>query len=176
MESTSVKNRTTCLDCQGLIVISQRKYFFNMKVDVLTEILLDVPVKDVADYAGNPTNAPEWYVNIKSVEWKTPLPIQEGSQVAFVAKFLGKRLAYTYEVTEWTPGEKLVMSTANGPFPMETTYTWEALGANKTKMTLRNQGAPSGFSKIFAPIMTSSMRKANEKDLKNLKRILEKAQ
>jgi hypothetical protein len=35
--------------------------------------------------------------------------------------FLGGRLTYTYEITDFTPGERLVMRTAQGPFPMETT-------------------------------------------------------
>jgi uncharacterized membrane protein len=144
-----------------------------MPVDVLTEILVDRPCAEVAAYAGNPDNAPEWYVNIKSVEWRTPPPLRVGSRLAFVAHFLGRRLAYTYEFIELTPGERLVMRTAEGPFPMETTYTWEATGQRSTRMTLRNRGEPSGFGKLAAPIMAGAMRRANRKDLARLKAILE---
>jgi uncharacterized membrane protein len=142
-------------------------------VDVLTEIVINRPRDRVAAYAGDPTNAPEWYVNIKSIEWKTPPPVQVGSKMAFVASFLGRRMAYTYEVIDLAPGKRLVMRTAEGPFPMETTYTWESVDGDSTKMTLRNRGEPSGFSKIVAPMMVMAMRRANEKDLVRLKSVLE---
>lgn len=142
-------------------------------VDVFTKIIINKPVELVAEYAANPDNAPEWYVNIQSAEWKTPKPLMVGSEVAFVAHFLGRKLAYTYVFTEWIRGQKLTMRTAEGPFPMETTYTWKAVDASTTEMTLQNKGNPTGFSKLFAPFMAMMMRSANNKDLANIKRILE---
>lgn len=144
-----------------------------MPVDVLTETVISRPRDEVAAYVADPTNAPEWYVNIKSIEWKTPPPVGVGSRMDFVARFLGRRLAYTYEVVDLVPGERLVMRTAEGPFPMETTYTWEAAGDDATRMTLRNRGEPSGFARVGAVVMAAQMRRANRKDLANLKSLLE---
>jgi uncharacterized membrane protein len=144
-----------------------------MPVDVRTEIVIDRPADQVAAYAADPSNAPQWYVNISSVDWKTAPPLRLGSQVSFTAHFLGRRLAYTYEVVELLPGRRLAMRTADGPFPMETTYTWEPVSDGRTRMALRNRGEPSGFSRIAAPLMAAAMRRANEKDLMRLKTILE---
>ena len=144
-----------------------------MAVDVLTEIEIDRPPEVVSAYAGDPTNAPQWYVNIKSVDWLTPPPVAPGSRMSFVANFLGRRLAYTYEVVALDPGRRLVMRTAEGPFPMETTYTWEPVANGHTRMTLRNRGEPSGFARVGASLMSAAMTRANRKDLANLKRRLE---
>ena len=146
-----------------------------MAVDVQTETEIDRPRAEVAAYASNPDNATAWYTNIKSVEWKTPKPVAVGSKIAFVAQFLGRRIAYTYEVRELVPGERLVMSTDQGPFAMETTYTFQDMSTGGTRMTLRNRGEPSGFGKIAAPMMAKAMRRANQKDLERLKQILEAA-
>jgi uncharacterized membrane protein len=146
-----------------------------MGVDVQTEITIGRPVTDVAGFAGDPSNAPKWYENIQSVEWQTDPPLQVGSRVAFIARFLRRRLAYTYQITEYEPGQRLVMRTAQGPFPMQTTYIWTAVGDRSTRMSLRNEGEPSGFPKLAAPFMTMAMRRANRKDLARLRIILEEA-
>jgi uncharacterized membrane protein len=144
-----------------------------MAVDVLTEIEINRPRDEVSAFAADPANAPAWYKNIKAIEWQTSPPAVIGSRIRFRAGFLGRTLDYTYEVGELEPGRRFVMATAQGPFPMETTYTWEDAPDGATKMTLRNRGEPSGFAAVTAPVMTRAMRKANEADLRRLKELLE---
>jgi uncharacterized protein YndB with AHSA1/START domain len=144
-----------------------------MAVDVTTEVVIRRQPTDVAEYAGDPSNAPEWYANIDEVRWETEPPLRVGSRLAFVARFLGRRLEYTYEIVEFEPGSRMVMSTAEGPFPMETTYTWEPTADGATRMTLRNRGEPSGFARVAGSFMARAMRRANRDDLAALKRILE---
>jgi uncharacterized membrane protein len=144
-----------------------------MPIDVLTRVEIERPREEVAGYAADPTNATAWYENIDRVEWETPPPLALGSRLAFGARFLGRSLEYTYEIKEFEPGERLLMSTAEGPFPMETTYTWADIPSGGTSMTLRNRGEPAGFSKLVAPLMSRAVRRANQKDLRRLKEILE---
>ena len=136
-------------------------------VDIEVEAVLPFPREQVAAYAGDPAHAPQWYANIDSVRWQTPPPVAVGSRMDFEARFLGRRLAYTYEVVELVPGARLVMRTADGPFPMETTYTWTDV-AGGTLMRLRNRGTPTGFAKVGAPVMRRAMRAAMTKDLARL--------
>ena len=146
-----------------------------MDVDVLTEIEIDRPRAEVAAYACDPDNATNWYRNIKRVEWKSARPLQVGSRIDFVAEFLGRTIAYTYETREFVPNERLVMASADGPFAMETTYSWGDTPSGGTRMQLRNRGRPTGFGKVAAPMMKAAMRRANIKDLALLKQILEGA-
>jgi hypothetical protein len=144
-----------------------------LSVDVVTEAEIARPRADVAAFAADPDNATRWYENIESVRWQTPPPLAIGSKLTFVARFLGRRLEYTYEVREHVPGERFVMATAEGPFPMETTYEWRDSLDGGTLMTLRNRGEPSGFANVAAPLMARAMRRANRKDLDALKALLE---
>lgn len=146
-----------------------------MTVDVVSKAVIERPRAEVAAFASDPDNAPAWYVNIESVEWKSAPGVRVGARVAFVARFLGKRMAYTYEIVEAVAGERLVMRTSEGPFPMETTYTWRSTTEGGTFMTLGNRGEPSGFSRLVAPFMSLAMRRANAKDLARLKSLLERA-
>src|SRR5690348_3538132 len=141
-------------------------------IDVTTEIVIERPRAQVAAYAADPSNATEWYEQIERVEWQTDPPLALGSRVAFVARFLGRRLAYTYEVVELEADRRLRMKTDDGPFRMETTYTWADAGPD-TLMTLRNLGGPGGLARLFDPLALRSVARSTRKDLERLKRILE---
>ena len=144
-----------------------------MAVDVETTIEIARPRAEVAAFAADPDNVHAWYKNIKRVEWLTERPLQVGTRLAFAAEFLGRRMAYTYEVVAHEPGERFVMRTADGPFPMETTYTWVDGPAGSTVMALRNRGEPAGFSAIASPMMAAGIRRNNRSDLQRLKQVLE---
>lgn len=145
------------------------------RVDVEVETVIGRPRHVVADYAMNPDNATAWYVNIRSVQWKSPRPVGVGSRFAFGAAFLGRSLNYTYEVVELVEGRRFVMRTAEGPFPMETSYEWDDVGTDSTRMRLRNRGEPTGVMGVVAPLTSLAMKRANIKDLARLKAILEGA-
>ena len=144
-------------------------------VDVATEIVIHRPREVVASYASDPGNAPTWYTNIKAVSWESAPPLAVGSRLAFRARFLGRDLAYVYEFIELDPGTKLTMRTAQGPFPMQTSYTWADADGSSTRMTLRNTGTPAGFSAVVNLLMVPMMRRAMRKDLARLKQVLEAA-
>lgn len=144
-----------------------------MAVDVTTETVIARPRLEVAAFAVDPDRLPLWYLNIKSIEWRTEPPLGVGTRLAFAAEFLHRRLEYVYEVVEHVPGERFVMRTAEGPFPMETTYLWRDAGDTATAMTLRNRGEPSGFARMMTPLVRVAVRRANAKDLALLKAILE---
>jgi uncharacterized membrane protein len=142
-------------------------------VDITTAIDIGRPRQVVAGYVSDPDHAPDWYANIHRVTWETEKPLTIGTRLAFVARFLGRTLSYTYEVTDFLPNERLVMATTEGMFPMETTYAWSDLSGQRTHMTLRNRGTPSGFAGVTAPVMAAAIQRANRKDLAALKALLE---
>jgi uncharacterized membrane protein len=144
-----------------------------MAVDVVSSTVIARPCAEVAAFASSPENAPRWYRNIRSVRWVTEPPLRVGSRIAFVAHFLGRKLAYTYEVTELNPDRRFVMRTADGPFPMETSYEWHPEGPRSTRMVLRNRGQPTGFSAVVGPFIAWAMRRANANDLTALRALLE---
>lgn len=134
--------------------------------------MIDREVAEVAASAGDPSKAPQWYANIRSVDWVTPPPQAVGSRVAFVAGSSADA-SRMYEVTENAPGERLVMQTDGRPFPMRTAYTWEAVGPMRTRMTLSNSGRPSGFVAMGSAVLARAIRTATTKDLARLKALME---
>jgi uncharacterized membrane protein len=141
-------------------------------VRVTNAIVIDRPRAEVAAFASDPENARRWYADIRGVKWNHK-PVAVGSRLAFVAAFLGREADYVYEVTELVPDKRFAMTRAEGPFPMETVYSWEDAREGGTTMTLQSSGHPSGLALLLVPFLRRSMRRSGRKDLLRLKTILE---
>lgn len=142
-------------------------------VDVSTQIVIDRPAAEVAAYAMDPEHAPRWYGGIRAVEWKGEPGVRPGARVVFIAQFLGRRLAYEFEIGEAVPGERLVLRSVDGPFPLETRYTFESLDGGRTRVTQRHSARPAGFAQLASRVLMYAMHRPNAKDLELLKALLE---
>ncbi|MCB0600503.1 MAG: SRPBCC family protein [Saprospiraceae bacterium] len=132
-------------------------------IECTNSIEIRRPLSTVAFYAANPDRATSWYQNIQRVTWLTARPLQIGTQVEFEARFLGRQMRYTYSIIHYEPKKELIMEAVTGPFPMRTTYLWQAVSPEVTRMTLINAG---GNFRFFKRWMAAAMNRANQKDLK----------
>jgi uncharacterized membrane protein len=144
-----------------------------MGVDVATEVMINVAVDEVAAYAMDPTNDTAWIGGIKSVSIEGDGPVGQGTRVARVASFLGRRIEYVNEIVTFDPPSTLVMESVKAPFPMKVTYSFESPDPERTKVTVRVEGDASGFYKVSAPVMSPMVKRNIGKDVARLKEILE---
>jgi uncharacterized protein YndB with AHSA1/START domain len=142
-------------------------------VDVVSEIEIRRPRDEVAAFVCDQDNAPAWNDSVDSVEWESAQALAEGSRFTHVSGVLGGRVDYDYQVLELVPGERLVVSTEDGPFALRTTYTWADGPNGATTMTLHSYGHPDSLGRLSVPIIAKALRRANDKNLKRLKRLLE---
>lgn len=146
-----------------------------MSVNVLTKIVVAQPRAAVAAYMADPANAPAWVHEVQSVQWHTEPPLlRAGARFAFISHALGRRVACVHEVAEHVPAERLVMRSRNAMFATETIYTWEALGRDSTRVSIRSRAEPRGLGWLVAPFVGSSTRRKLFENLARLKAVLER--
>lgn len=142
--------------------------------DVHVEVTVDRPRAEVARYATDWRNDPEWIGALTEARLFTEPPFGVGSQVSRKAKFLGRSMEYVNEVVEYDPERRLVMRSVKAPFPMTVTYEFEDAGGG-TLMRIRAQGDASGFYRIAGPALSRAVRRGISGDLARLKQKLERS-
>jgi len=142
----------------------------NLHCDVHT--VIKRPRAEVAGFALDVANDPVWIGGIQESKMLTEPPLAEGTQIARVASFLGKRVCYTNEIISLKPDSLLVMRTIAGPFPMTLTYRFEDEDGG-TGVSIQVESDATGFYALAAPVLSKLVRRSVAHDLQTLKTLLE---
>jgi uncharacterized membrane protein len=143
-----------------------------MSIDVMAEVHVKRPRDEVAAYMSDPANDPDWIGGLRSARLVGDGPLAEGSRVARVASFMGRKVEYVNEITALEPGRKLDMRSVKAPFPMHITYTFEDRdGGTLVRNHVRGGG---GFFSLGSPLFAPMVRRNVRKDLERLRELLER--
>src|SRR5215471_13902871 len=111
------------------------------------------------EYMVNAEHNPEWLPNMRSCTWVTDPPIRVGSRYEQVARFLGKDVRTSFEVTALEPGRLITISSLPGSsFPLTITRQADPLGDGRCRVTETAGGDPSGFYRVAEVPMRALVR------------------
>jgi Polyketide cyclase / dehydrase and lipid transport len=142
-------------------------------VDVVVEQRIGRSRQEVAGFAMDPRNDARWILALDDVRVLTDGPVDVGTRVQRIAKFLGRTIEYVNEIDEYDPPNRLSMHSVKAPFPMTVVYEFDESGANETLARIRAGGDAKGFYNLAAPLLERMVKRGIERDLKELKRLLE---
>jgi len=145
------------------------------RVDVTVSRTIARPPDVVAAFMSDPANDTRWIAGLREARvldaGEEAAPIAVGTQVLRTASFLGRRMEYLYEVDAFDE-HQLAMRAVKAPFPMQTTYRWEADGES-TVATIDNSGDVRGAFALMRRLLVRSLRRNVGRDLERLRGILE---
>lgn len=139
-------------------------------VEVATKI--DAPVEKVFAFSANNENDPKWIGEVKKVEKTSEGPIGVGSTFNNYVEFMGRTLNDSHEVTEYQPNRKMTIVQRTGPVPFKATYHYQPMDGG-TLFSMHIEAETKGFFKIASPLVRSQLQTQYEKNLGNLKTLLE---
>jgi uncharacterized membrane protein len=144
-----------------------------VSIDVVAEVRVERPRHEVAAYMMDPVNDPDWIGGLRDARLLGAPPVVEGSRVARVASFLGRKVEYVNEITRLDPGRVLEMRSVKAPFPMEITYSFEeAPGGTLVRNHVRGGG---GLLSLGSPLFAPLVKRNVQRDLERLRDRLERA-
>ena len=139
-------------------------------VRVDSEVVINRPASEVFSYLTDPEKAPEWQASL--IEAHADGPMQVGTKVTEVRKFLGRRMESTLEVTEYEPDRKFSMRIISGPVPFEVEHTLDSEDG-RTRLKWVGTGEPGRFFKLTEPLVARQAQRQFRGDFETLKELLE---
>lgn len=134
-------------------------------------VVINRPIEEVFAYVIDIKNMPQW-AGFPEVEQTSEGPVGVGTTARGVSQFLGQRMEWTMEITEYEPNRKIKEKITSGPMSMEASVTFEPVEGG-TRYTQVGEGEVAGLFRMAAPVVNRMMQKQLEGNLANLKDILE---
>lgn len=144
-----------------------------MSVDVTVEQRIERPREEVARFAMDPANDTRWILALDSARQLTDGQVGVGTRVERVASFLGKRMEYVNEIVEHAPPSRLAMRSVKAPFPLSVEYEFDDAGGGATIARIHTAGEGGRFYLLAGPALGRMVRHGVERDLAELKRLME---
>jgi uncharacterized membrane protein len=143
---------------------------------VVVTVDIDRPAKEVFAFLEEVEHNPRWLRGMVSCTWTTPPPVAVGSRYEQVARFLGKQIRTSFEVTEHEPGRLVTISSRQGSsFPLTVARLVEPAGEARCRVTETVHSDPSGFYRVAEPLLRLLVRRNIRRDYRGLKTLLESA-
>jgi uncharacterized protein YndB with AHSA1/START domain len=141
---------------------------------VVVELEIDRPCEVVWEYMENAEHNPEWIRNMQTAKWATHPPIRIGSRYEQVARFLGKEVRTSFEVTRLEAGRLITISSLPGSsFPVTITREVAPIGPDRCRAKETAAGDAGAFFRIVDPLMRPLVRRNIVRDYGRLKQLLE---
>ena len=139
----------------------------------VTTIDIERPAADVFAYVADMANNPKWQDGMESCVWTSALPIGVGSTYDQVAKFLGKEIRTSFEVTEFEIDHHIRIKSVVSTFPLDIARDVEATSDASCRVTAIVAGEPTGVMKLTTPFTKPMVARSVRKDYQKLKGRLE---
>jgi len=138
-------------------------------------IEINRPIHDVIAFVDDNTNDPMWQTSVLESEKKTDGPAAAGTIYHIKEKFLGRVIEQDWEVTERNEdGSAWSAISRSGPFPMEASMNFEAIG-DSTRVSRTLSIDVGRFFKAASPVVGHIAKREMDMDFANLKELLEAA-
>ena len=141
--------------------------------DITTTAEIERPATVVFDFVADMANNPQWQQGQQRCEWTSEPPHGIGSTYDQEARFLGKTVTSSFEVTEFEPGRLIRIVSTAGTMPIDVTRTVEALGDQRCRVSARVQGDPPRVFRLLGPLLDKMVSRNVAKDYERLKALLE---
>lgn len=136
-------------------------------------VVINRPLKEVADYMYDAKNMPEWQAFVLEAALTKETPEVVGSTYRGVSHFLGRRMEWTAEQTAFEPYKSGTVRIISGPQTIDETTTYEEVeGGTKVTVVAEAEPAP-GLFRLAGPVVVRMYGREMQKNLDQLKEILE---